>query len=816
MSNDAIKSPWIKKFTITWSAPITIVLGVLALVGFYLGLGVQLKLSLTDLLPDNHPAVVKFNKLTEIVGGVGFFAIVLDAQDAKSHLEVAPKIIEELKKTPLLRSSSFHREQRFFEDHMLYYMDVEKLRELDRNIEKEIKVSKKKVFDLGLFDDEKKTEEPAAFNQDLTARAKKSAETTPYLTSPDGKNLLIMAKPSFDSTDLKKTAELIAYCEKILKDILPAGVTYRFGERYYNKVLETEMIQGDISRLGLLSISLIMLVLLLYIRSFRAMAVIFIPVFMGLGITMGATRLFIGHINIITGFLVGILSGLGVDYSVHLFLRLRLERREPSSNEPDIFWRTISSTGHSIFVGAAAAAFTFFLLSFSSFRAFSEFGFVCGTGIAAVFICLLLSFSCLARFFRADTLPVPPPLFKNFEFPMIPVPKGFVVACVITGAIMVMASQVGFQYDFEKMMKHSTEMEEVAHLIDKVYGRSAVPSAIAADTKEEALAIEKSIREKYIPALVTDVISGASIVPENQAEKATVMAHMRTTLKPIKDRWIEKVLGVPGEGVRRWVNANPFTFTDIPEHLQDALRGQNNKGYLLYVYPAVSMSHYDGVSAFAGMLRAVEKEFPNALTGSDAVVFSDILDLIKRDGSVILVMIFLSVGFFIWLNTRRMGDTIASYVPLLLAFVVGMGLMAIFGVQFNILNITIIPSFVALGIDVPIHLVHRARETRSGFKAARDLAPGINLAMGTSVIGFGILIFARAGVLKSLGDIATVGTLAIWWVGLFMLASALEWSYRRKAAKGQSPDSGSEEREPTAGLEELPGVTPDRSLQMKN
>jgi len=265
--------------------------------------------------------------------------------------------------------------------------------------------------------------------------------------------------------------------------------------------------------------------------------------------------------------------------------------------------------------------------------------------------------------------------------------------------------------------------------------------------------------------------------------------------------------------VRRWVNASPFTYKDIPEHLQDSLRGQNTKGYLLYVYPAVSMSHFDGVSAFAGMLRAVERAFPKALTGSDAVVFADILHLIKRDGSIILIMIFLSVGFFIWLNTRRLDDTIASYVPLLISFVVGMGLMAIFGIQFNILNITIIPSFVALGIDVPIHLVHRARETRSGFKAARDLAPSINLALGTSVIGFGILVFARAGVLKSLGEIASVGTLAIWWVGLWMLASALEWSYQRKARQ----QAKHHPIEPTSGLDEVTGVGgPDHSLQMKN
>ncbi len=778
-SENRNQNQWIRRLTVTWSGPITLLLLCLAGIGFYFGSQVKLKLSLGDLLPDDHPSVVKFNRLTEVVGGVGFFAVILTAEDGKSHLEVAPKVVEALEKIPGIRNATFHRERRFFVDRMLYYVDVDKLKSLETNIDKQINESRQKIFNLGLFDEPK--EQTVAFDDKLTKLAQDSAKITPFLTSTDNKHLLVMAKPGFDSMDLGKTRELIAASEAALKQVLPSNVTFRFGERYYNKVVETSLIEGDITRLGALSIALILLVLLLYTRSVRALTVIFVPVFMGLGITMGVTYFYIGHINIITGFLVGILSGLGVDYSVHLFLRLRLEKREPSTDEPDIFWRTISSTGHSIFVGAAAASFTFYLLSFSSFRAFSEFGFVCGTGIAAVFICLLLSFAALARFFRADLLPVPPPLFGKWVFPMIPVPRGLVVASVATGIVMLLAVRVGFLYDFEKMMKHSKEMEESMALIDNVYQRSAVPSALSMKTKEEALTVEKSIKEKYMPKMVNDIISGASIIPSDQGEKHAILERIKAKLAPLKDKWIEQGLGVPAAAVRSWVNAKPFGFTDIPRHLQDALRGTTNAGYLLYIYPNVPMGTAEGIRSYASMIKELEHEFPQMLTGSDAVIFSDILDLIQRDGSILLAMIFLAVGFFIWLNTRRIDDTLACYVPLLISFVVGMGLMAIFGVDFNILNITIIPSFVALGIDVPIHLVHRARETNSGFKAARDLAPGINLAMGTSVIGFGILVFARAGVLKSLGEIAIMGTLAIWWVGLWMLAAVLEWQIQRKA-----------------------------------
>jgi uncharacterized protein len=756
------------------SNAITLFLVLIGGFGLYLGSGVDLKLSLTDLLPDDHPAVVKFHKLTEVVGGVGFFTIVLSAEDGKSHLEAAPKVVEELLKTPLMKSASFEREKRFFVDRMLYYMSVDQLTDMQKNLDKQIAVARGKVFDLGLWEDESKEKSKPVFDDKMTKLARESASVTQYLTSSDGKHLLIMAKPSFDSTDLAKTKELVAFSEQMLKKVLPANVQYRFAERYYNKIVETEMIQSDIFVLGGISLMCIFLMIWAFLRSFRATCIIFVPVFLGLGLTMGIAALTIGHINIVTGFLIGILSGLGVDYSIHMFLRLQLEKREPSSTDPDPAWRTLASTGHSVFVGALAASVSFYLLSFSKFRAFSEFGFICGTGIICVFIALILSFKTLSRFFEKVTLKNSSTTSK-WKMPVLPLPKGLAIGLLVSVALIGLSTQVSFLYDFDSMMKHSKEMEELNNLVDEIYGRSAVASALSTETKQEALDVEKMLRDKYMPGTVNDLISGASIVPEDQQAKKAIMAKMQESVSKLKDKWIQKSLDVPGDSVRRWVSAEPFSFADIPKHVQDSLRGTTNKGFLIYVYPAIKLGTYDNIRIYSNMFKDIEKSFPDILSGSDAVIFMDILDLIKRDGSLILLTIFLSVGLFIWINVRKWDDTLASYLPLLFALPVGMGLMVLFGVQFNILNITIIPSFVAMGIDVPIHLVHRARETGSGYKAARDIAPSVNLALATAAVGFGVLIFAKAGVLRGLGWIALLGTAAIWWIGLIVLPAFLEW-----------------------------------------
>lgn len=781
-----------KKILIQGSLALTLILALLSGLGYWLGSRVQLKLSLTDLLPENHPAVLKFEKLTEVVGGVGYFAIVLHSEDGKSHLELAPQITQKLTESSLVRSAFYHREQRFFVDRLLYYIDLPKLKDLEKNISKEITRIKRSAFDLGLWDEEEAKEpepkeEKSLFDDEVKKMAQKSASISPYLISKDSKDLLVMVKPDFDSMDLGKTKELVAVTEDVLKPLLPSQVTYEFAERYYTKIVETEMIQSDIFVLGSLALFLIATIIYVYLRSFRALLIIFIPVMMGMGITLGLTYLVIGHINIITGFLMGIVSGLGVDYGIHLVLRLRLEKKEPSSADPDPVWRVIASSGHAVFVGAIAASVSFFLLCFSSFRAFSEFGFICGVGITAVLLCLLSTFSTLSKAFKLDVAAHRKSLMPwTPQLPLLSLPKGFLIGTLVTVFLILIGLKVQFEYDFDKMMQHSKKMEALSDLVDAIYDRSSTPSAISVQERDEALKIEKVIKDEYMPGLVSEMISAASIVPEDQREKQKVLLQIKEKIRPFKDKWIEKALDVPAAVVRDWVNAKPFTYEDLPRHIQDALRGTQKGGFLIYLYPAVSLSELVGVKKYAKMIRSIEERFPNVLTGSDAVIFSDILDLIGADGSKILLAIFLSVGLFIWLNVRKVNDSLLSYLPLLIALPVGMGLMVLFGVKFNIFNICIIPTFVAMGIDVPIHIVHRAKECGSGFKAARDLATSINLALMTAGVGFGVLIFARAGVLKSLGWIALLGTVGIWWVGLFMLPAFLEKFSKKDPEKPSS------------------------------
>jgi len=95
----------IRKLLIDYSVHITIVFCIFAAAGIWASRSIELKMSLADLFPQDHPNAIKFNKLTEAADGVGYHELLLHAEDGKSHLEIATHLAEKLKEFSIVRGA---------------------------------------------------------------------------------------------------------------------------------------------------------------------------------------------------------------------------------------------------------------------------------------------------------------------------------------------------------------------------------------------------------------------------------------------------------------------------------------------------------------------------------------------------------------------------------------------------------------------------------------------------------------------------------------------------------------------------------------
>jgi predicted RND superfamily exporter protein len=116
-------------------------------------------------------------------------------------------------------------------------------------------------------------------------------------------------------------------------------------------------------------------------------------------------------------------------------------------------------------------------------------------------------------------------------------------------------------------------------------------------------------------------------------------------------------------------------------------------------------------------------------------------------------------------------------VPLLVGSVWTLGLMALFGVQFNMANLLFVPLIIGIGIDNGVHIMHsfRANEKYDGesMPLARSTAKAITLAALSTIVGFGSLMISSHHGIYSLGLLVSLGVGSILIASLTTLPSLL-------------------------------------------
>ena len=187
-----------------------------------------------------------------------------------------------------------------------------------------------------------------------------------------------------------------------------------------------------------------------------------------------------------------------------------------------------------------------------------------------------------------------------------------------------------------------------------------------------------------------------------------------------------------------------------------------------YLYPA-SPAAVDGVrravAASGGTARlsglpAVNREMAERFTPEFAKGMSV--------GSLI-VLLLLVVAF------RRWDFTLLALVPTALALTWTAGVLAISGISLDLFSMFAVMTFVGIGVDYGIHLVHRCARGAEGERAdaVAHLGPVILVAALTTLFGFGTLITSSYPPLRLLGLVSMVAIVALGAASLFVLPALL-------------------------------------------
>ena len=563
------------------------------------------------------------------------------------------------------------------------------------------------------------------------------------------------------------------------------GVTVALAGRYQTKVDQHDQIRADLALASTVALLLMLGYLALHFRRLLAVGLVMGPLVVGLAWTFGFAAMAFDALNILTGFIGAILLGLGIDHGIHLLGRYEAEHGEVGPGELAIR-RTFGETGRAVSIAGITTAVSFFGLSTSEFRAFSEFGVVAAAGtvllVTAYGVCLPALLGVAERFGwrpRSQDRGIRSPHAAG-----LPARAGrlLVVSALAAGLALLGLPSLRFDYDFSALEDGELPSFVLDRETNRVLGYSQTPVVVMTDDIEAERATARVLRERQerlgTRSAIDFVAAGADLVPAQQEGKREVIRRIGRVLRRIKPAWLEPEQRDLLAAAQRMALAEPFSRSDLPETVRRQFQGPDagpDAGFVL-VFPGISLSDGKRVSDLAEEVRGVPLPGGGTISAAgEAMILADIIAMVSREAPPVLLATLVAVFVTMWLLLGSLRAAALALAPAALTLAVGLSLLGPVGLELNYLNIVMIPVLFGVGVDGGAHLVTRLSGGGSVSAVVDETGRSIAGALLTTGFGFGALILADHPGLDSLGELAVLGLAVNLLACLVALPALLAW-----------------------------------------
>lgn len=190
----------------------------------------------------------------------------------------------------------------------------------------------------------------------------------------------------FNVANMKALNKVIHTIEELIADD-PLRPTLS-GYSLIEKEMAEAITKGQIYSLVFALVAIFLLLVWIF-RSFVAGAIGTIPLAFAVVCTFGLMGIFHIELNILTALLSSISIGLGVDYTIHIFWRLKAELKKDSSYSNAVLI-SLKNTGRGIVINALSVMLGFSVLYFSAFPYLHMFATLINMSLFLCLVCALV------------------------------------------------------------------------------------------------------------------------------------------------------------------------------------------------------------------------------------------------------------------------------------------------------------------------------------------------------------------------------------------------------------------------------------------
>lgn len=586
-----------------------------------------------------------------------------------------------------------------------------------------------------------------------------------YLITRDRQNIILFVDPVFPSSE---TNENEIFINKLQEQIQGLNSNYSYVEgKYFGGVLyslaNANRIKKDILlTVGIAAVVLLILLIFFY-RKILIPIILFLPSILG-GISgIAFLSVFRGSVSAISLGIGAILLGISIDYALHVMTHYRNNR------DVQQLYKDISKP---VMMSSLTTAVAFLCLVFLDSPALTDLGLFASVSVllSSVFALILIP---VLYHPKGDKQPKP-----NFLDRIASVDYSKYRPLVITVILVFVLglfffNRVNFNNDLSKLNYKPAEIEQQENEVEHLAGRAGktIYMVTYGSTVDEALQennklyhrlqdLKKENEIKSFSSIGGFILSTAT---QNQRIESWEEFWTQDTIDYLKQELINvsSEFGFKPESFERFYAELNKDFTPI------FLDDYKNTGSL-YLDDFISeKSDFATVMSTVNLDEERSDEFVSRFENETGVFALDrkainqnFLGDLKQDFNKLIAISIFAVFLILLIFYRSLELSILTMIPIAITWISALGIMAVLGLEFNILNIIISTFIFGLGLDYSIFITNAClKEYETGEFDLKTYQTSILISVITTLLGMGALIFAQHPALRSISVVSIIGVL---------------------------------------------------------
>ena len=623
-----------------------------------------------------------------------------------------------------------------------------------------------------------------------------------FVVTKDKKNLLLFVTPKLPTNETDKNTLFVSQLNTI-KDKINKQFKGKVALSFYGAtpvaVGNATQIKSDVQWTSIFAGLALIIILTFFYRNITSPIIIFIPSLFGAVFALSVLYFTKGSISAISLGISSILLGETTDYSIYVLTHLR------NNKDVKLLYKDISKP---LLLCGITTAITFLCLFFVKSEALKDLGIFAALSVIATSVFSLVLIPLLYKIPKSDSKAKITIFNKdNNVIDKLASYSYHKNKYLVIGSLVLLIicfftySKVTFNNDLASLNFVSNDLKQTEKELENITDGDSKSIYLASYGNDYETVLRNNnllfntLKEEKNNSQIVNFSSIGGIVFSKEIQIQKIQ-EWNSFWDENKKNTLKNSLIFNGSKFGFKEN----TFTAFYTHL-------NSK------FESISIADYKKVSAFfidefasekngfytISTLVKVTKENrndfvatikkqPNLVVVDRQQTNETFLGTLKDNFEKLINYSFIAIFIILFFAFRRIELVIVSMIPIMISWIFTTGLMGIFGLQFNVINIIVSTLIFGIGVDYSIFMTTALQKEFTYSKIELPTyRTSIMLSVATTILGIGVLVFAKHPALKSIALIAIIGIFSALLITFIIQPLVFSFFVKFNVKKGNPP-----------------------------